>query len=46
MCIFYNKQINTKKYEWKFGSVEILMARQCSLNSEDTYNKQEKSNEF
>ena len=29
MCTFYNKQINAKKYEWKFGSVQILMARQC-----------------
>ena len=29
VCTFYNKQINAKKYEWKFGSVQILMARQC-----------------
>ena len=29
VCTFYNKQINAKKCEWKFGSVQILMARQC-----------------
>ena len=29
VCTFYNKQINTKKYEWKFGSVQILIAMQC-----------------
>ena len=29
MCTFYDKQINAKKYECKFGSVQILMARQC-----------------
>ena len=34
VCTFYNKQINAKKYEWKFGSVQILMARQCIF----TYN--------
>ena len=28
---FYNKQINAKKYEWKFGSVQIVMARQCRV---------------
>ena len=31
VCTFYNKQINAKKYEWKFVSVQILMARQCIL---------------
>ena len=31
VCTFYNKQINAKKYEWKFGSVQILRARQCIL---------------
>ena len=25
---FYAKQINAKKYEWKFGSVQIVIARQ------------------
>ena len=30
VCTFYNKQINAKIYEWKFGSVQILMARQCN----------------
>ena len=29
VCTFYNTQINAKKYEWKFGSVQIIMARQC-----------------
>ena len=27
---FYNKQINAKKYEWTFGSVQIVMDRQCT----------------
>ena len=31
VCTFYNKQINAKKYEWKFGSVQILMARECMV---------------
>ena len=30
VCTFYNKQINAKKYEWKFRSAQILMARQCT----------------
>ena len=29
VCTFYNMQINAKKYELKFGSVQILIARQC-----------------
>ena len=29
VCTFYDKQINVKKYDLKFGSVQILMARQC-----------------
>ena len=33
VCTFYNKQINAKKYEWKFRSVQILMARQCVFNT-------------
>ena len=28
-CTFYNKQINVKKYEWKFGSVQILLVGDC-----------------
>ena len=25
VCTFYDKQINTKKYEWKFESVQVLL---------------------
>ena len=28
-CTFYDKQINVKKYEWKFGSVQILLVGDC-----------------
>ena len=30
-CTFYDKQINVKKYEWKFGSVQILLVGDCSI---------------
>ena len=29
---FYNKQINVKKYEWKFGSVQILLVGDCIIS--------------
>ena len=29
-CTFYDKQINVKKYELKFGSVQILLEGECS----------------
>ena len=29
MCTFYDKQINAKKYEWKFGCVQILLVGDC-----------------
>ena len=29
VCTFYDKQINVKKYEWKFGSVQILLVGDC-----------------
>ena len=32
MCTFYDKQINAKKYEWKFGSVQVLLVGECILN--------------
>ena len=35
VCTFYTKQINAKKYEWKFGSVQILMARQCTKSESE-----------
>ena len=25
VCTFYDKQINAKKYEWKFESVQVLL---------------------
>ena len=25
VCTFYDKQINAKKYEWEFGSVQVLL---------------------
>ena len=28
-CTFYDKQINVKKYEWKFGSVQTLLVGDC-----------------
>ena len=28
-CTFYDKQINVKKYKWKFGSVETLLVGDC-----------------
>ena len=31
LCTFYDKQINAKKYEWKFGSVQILLVGNCIL---------------
>ena len=30
-CTFYDKQINVKKYELKFGSVQILLVGDCIL---------------
>ena len=32
-CTFYDKQINVKKYECKFGSVQILLVGDCTINS-------------
>ena len=29
VCTFYDKQINAKKYEWKFGSVQALLVGAC-----------------
>ena len=29
VCTFNEKQINVKKYEWKFGSVQILLVGDC-----------------
>ena len=29
VCTFYDKQINAKKYEWKFGSVQVLLVGDC-----------------
>ena len=26
---FYDKQINAKKYEWKLGSVQVLLGGDC-----------------
>ena len=31
MCAFYDKQINLKKYERKFGSVQVLLVGDCIL---------------
>ena len=31
VCTFYNNQINAKKYEWKFESVQILLVGDCSI---------------
>ena len=28
-CAFYDKQINAKKYEWKFESVQTLLVGDC-----------------
>ena len=25
VCTLYDKQINAKKYDWKFGSVQIIL---------------------
>ena len=30
MCSLYDKQINAKKYEWKFGSVQIILVGDCT----------------
>ena len=30
VCTFYDKQINAKKYEWKFGSVQVLLVGDCT----------------
>ena len=39
VCAFYDKQINVKKYEWKFGSVQILLVGDCMFpNCEVVYN--------
>ena len=33
-CSFHDKQINAKKYEWKFGSVQVLLVGDCiNINS-------------
>ena len=32
VCTFYDKQINAKKYEWKFGSVQVLLVGDCITN--------------
>ena len=29
VCTFSDKQINAKKYEWKFGSVQVLLVGDC-----------------
>ena len=29
VCTFFDKQINAKKYEWKFGSVQVLLVGDC-----------------
>ena len=29
VCTFYDKQINAKKYGWKFGSVQVLLVGDC-----------------
>ena len=36
-CTFYDKQINVKKYEWKFGSVPILLVGDCIYRVERKY---------
>ena len=36
-CTFYDKQINVKKYEWKFGSVQILLVGDCINDEVFTY---------
>ena len=35
MCTFYDKQINAKKYEWKFGSVQVLLVGDCILERQN-----------
>ena len=30
VCTFYDKQINAKKYERKFGSVQVLLVGDCT----------------
>ena len=30
VCTFYDKQINAKKYEWKFGSLQVLLVGDCA----------------
>ena len=32
VCTFYDKQINAKKYEWEFGSVQALLVGDCTLH--------------
>ena len=32
VCTFYDKQINAKKYEWEFGSVQVLLVGDCIVN--------------
>ena len=29
VCTFYDKQINAKKYQWKFVSVQVLLVGYC-----------------
>ena len=34
VCTFYDKQINAKKYEWKFGSVQVLLLGDCTIKTQ------------
>ena len=34
---FHDKQINAKKYEWKFVSVQVLLVGDCIQNCNATY---------
>ena len=32
VCTLFDKQMNAKKYEWKFGSVQLLLVGDCIRN--------------
>ena len=38
VCTFYDKQLNANKYEWKFGSVQVLLVGHCTNSYQAEYN--------
>ena len=46
VCTFYDKQINAKKYEWEFGSVQVLLFGDCIYSTNCLIDKPQKDTFF